>query len=115
MKFFISVLLIMLSAFIAGLYMPWWSLAAVAFLVGVLIYQRGLFAFFAGFLALFILWGALALMINIENQGLLANKIANLLPLGGSALLLILITAILGALVAGLASLTGSLLRRIWI
>jgi hypothetical protein len=115
MKFFLSVVLIILIAFIAGIYLPWWSLAIVAFLVGLLIYQGGFLAFLAGFVALFILWGVLALIINIENQGLFAGKIANLLPLGGSSLILIFITALIGALVAGLAALTGSLLRRIWV
>lgn len=68
-------------------------------------------AFLSGFTALFLLWGGIALFINIQNQGLLAEKVAMLLPLGGSPALLILVTALVGALVAGMASLSGNYLR----
>lgn len=111
MKFFVSVILIALLAFLVQLFLPWWSLAIVAFFVGILIHQRAGMAFLSGFTALFLLWGGIALFINIQNQGLLAEKVALLLPLGGSPALLILVTALVGALVAGMASLSGNYLR----
>ena len=111
MKFFVSVILIALLAFLVQLFLPWWSLAIVAFLVGVLIHQKAGMAFLSGFTALFLLWGGIAMIINMQNQGLLAEKVAQLLPLGGSSILLILITAFIGALVAGMASLSGNYLR----
>lgn len=111
MKFFISVILIALLAFLVQLFLPWWSLAIVAFLVGLLIYQKAGMAFLSGFVALFLLWGGIALIINMQNQGLLAEKVAALLPLSGSSILLILVTALIGSLVAGLASLSGHYLR----
>jgi len=111
MKFIVSVILISLLAFLAQLFLPWWSLAIAAFIVGLLIHQRSGMAFLAGFTALFLLWGGIALIINIQNQGLFAGKVASLLPLGGSSFLLILVTALIGALVAGMASLSGHFLR----
>jgi hypothetical protein len=47
----------------------------------------------------------------VKNQGLLSAKVAALLPLGGSSFLLIIVTAFIGALVAGLAAMSGSFLR----
>src|SRR4030095_11042417 len=112
MKFFNSVLLTALLSFIAGIYIPyWWFFAVVAFLVAVLIHQRGFKAFFAGFLGLFILWFILSFGMDIANDGVLSVKIALLLPLGGSKWMLLIVTAIIGGLVAGFAALSGSYLR----
>ena len=111
MKFLVSVVLTALLAFVAGLYLPWWSIAIAAFIVALIIPQRPGSSFLSGLLGLFLLWGALALWINIKNEGILATKIASVLPLGGSAVLLILVTGLIGGLVAGFAALSGSYLR----
>ncbi|HYE53215.1 MAG TPA: hypothetical protein VD996_00175 [Chitinophagaceae bacterium] len=113
MKFLVSILLIALLSFAVGLYLPWWSLALVAFVVAALIHQRAGKAFLAGFLALFLLWGIMAFVIDQQNQQILSVKVAKLLPLGGNSLLLILITAFVGGLVAGLAAMSGSFLRTV--
>ena len=112
MKFFNSFLLTALLSFIAGIYISyWWFFAVVAFLVAALIHQKGFKAFFAGFLALFILWFVLAFWMDLVNEGVLSVKIATLLPLGGSKWLLMIITAFIGGLIAGFAALSGSYLR----
>lgn len=113
MKFIVSILLIAILSFALGLYLPWWSLALVAFIVAALIHQRAGKAFLSGFLGLFLLWGILAFIIDQNNQHLLSVKIAELLPLGGSSFLLILVTAFIGGLVAGLAAMAGSFLRTV--
>ena len=112
MKFFNSVLLTALLSFIAGIYISyWWFFAVVAFLVAVLIHQKGFKAFFAGFLALFILWFVLAFWMDLVNEGVLSVKIASILPLDGSKWMLMIVTAFIGGLVAGFAALSGSFLR----
>jgi hypothetical protein len=112
MKFFNSFLLTALLSFIAGIYISyWWFFAIVAFLVAVLIHQRGYKAFFAGFFALFILWFVLAFWMDLANEGVLSVKIASILPLGGSKWMLMIVTAFIGGLVAGFAALSGSYLR----
>lgn len=113
MKFLVSILLIALLSFAVGLYLPWWSLALVAFLVAALIHQKAGRAFLSGFLALFLLWGVIAFIIDQRNQHILSTKVATLLPLAGSYVLLILITAIIGGLVAGFAAMAGSYLKRL--
>ena len=112
MKFFNSFLLTALLSFIAGIYISyWWFFAVVAFLVAALIHQKGFKAFFAGFLALFVLWFVLAFWMDLANEGVLSVKIASILPLDGSKWLLMIITAFVGGLVAGFAALSGSYLR----
>ena len=112
MKFFNSFLLTALLSFIAGIYISyWWFFAVVAFLVAALIHQKGFKAFFAGFLALFVLWFVLAFWMDLANEGVLSVKIASVLPLGGSKWLLMIVTAFVGGLVAGFAALSGSYLR----
>jgi hypothetical protein len=113
MKFLVSILLIALLSFAVGLYLPWWSLALVAFLVAALIHQKAGRAFLSGFLALFLLWGIMAFIIDQRNQHILSTKIATLLPLAGSYILLIFITALIGGLVAGFAAMAGSYLKRL--
>jgi len=112
MKFTAAIILTSLLAFVAGLYLPWWSIAVAAFLVSALIHQKPWKSMVAGALGLFLLWGLLAWWIASKKQGILSAKISVLLPLGGSAFLLILVTAFVGALVAGLAALSGAYLRK---
>jgi hypothetical protein len=112
MKFVITTLLIALLSFLSGLYLPWWGVALAAFLVSALIRQRPGVAFLAGFTALFLLWAGLSWSMDIPNNSILSAKIAQILPLGGSSLALILVTALIGALVGGVAALTGSFLQK---
>ena len=112
MKFIITTLLIALLSFVSGLYLPWWGFALAAFLVSALIPQRPGVSFLAGFLGLFILWTLLSWSMDAPNNSILSQKIAVLLNLGGSTVLLILITALIGALVGGGAALTGSYIHR---
>jgi len=111
MKFSLAVILTALLAFAAGLFLPWWNIAIVALLVAILINQRSGIAFLSGFLGVFLLWVVLSWWINVKNEGILATKIASVLPLGGSAFILILVTGIIGGLVAGFAAMSGSYLR----
>ncbi len=111
MKLLVAILLTALLSFVSGIYFPWWSLAIAAFLVAILVHQKAGKAFLAGFLGVFLLWACLAWWIDIKNNGVLSKKMAQLLPAGGSTLVLILLTAFIGALVGGLGAMTGSFLR----
>jgi hypothetical protein len=111
MKFIISIALMMLLSFCICLFLPWWSIALVAFVVSVLIPQSHIVSFFSGFTALFLLWGIMSFVISTANDGILAHRVSLLIFKTDNAFLLILATALIGALVAGLASLTGSYLR----
>jgi hypothetical protein len=112
MKLLVAISLTALLAFTGGLYLPWWSIAIAAFISALLIPMRSGKAFLSGFLGVFILWALLAWWIDMRNQGILSRKVAEIFPLGGSSFLLILVTAFIGALVGGIASMSGSYLRR---
>ena len=112
MKFIVSILLIALLSVAAGLYLPWWSIAIVAFIVAALIPQKPAMSFFTGFIAVFLLWGVLAWFLSSNNNHLLAHKISVLILKMDSPYLLITATALIGALVAGFASLSGSYVRK---
>jgi hypothetical protein len=113
MKFLISLILIALLSFAACLFLPWWSIAVAAFIVAVVIPQHPGKSFLAGFLALFFLWGVLAYWISDRNENILAHKVSMLMLKMDNPFMLILVTALIGALVAGFAALSGSFLRKI--
>jgi hypothetical protein len=112
MRFLVALLLTALLSFIASLQFDWWVIAIVSFIVGILVLQKAWKAFLAGFAAIFLLWVSLAKWMDAENGGILSQKIASVLPLGGSSVLLILVTGLVGGLVAGFAALSGSYLRK---
>lgn len=112
MKFIATIILIALLAFVSGLYLPWWSIAPAAFVISLIFRQSPGKSFLAGFLGLFLLWAGLALFIDIPNQHILSKKIAEVLPLGGSSTLLILVTGLVGGLAGGFAALTASYLNK---
>ncbi len=111
MRILVAIIVTALLAFISGLYLPWWGLAIAAFIVALIVQQHALKAFLSGFLGVFLLWALMAWWIDSKNEGYLSVKIAKLLPLGGNSLLLILLTAFVGALVAGFGAMTASFLR----
>jgi hypothetical protein len=93
--------------------MPWWGIAIAAFLVSAAIPQKPAFSFLSGFLGVFLLLEVLAWWIDNKNNGILSQKIASVLPLGGSSVLLIVITSVIGGIVAGFAALAGTYMRRL--
>jgi len=112
MKFITSLILTALLSFAACLYLPWWSIAPIAFAIAVVIHQKPVKAFFSGFLALFLLWGGLSFWISRANEHILAHKISLLVLKMDNPYLLMGATALIGGLVAGFAALSGSFLRQ---
>jgi hypothetical protein len=111
MKFFISLILTILLSFAACLFFPWWSIAVAAFVVAALIPQKPGKAFFTAFIALLLLWGGLSFWISNNNHHVLAHKVSQLILQMDNPILLVLATALIGALVAGFAALAGAYLR----
>jgi hypothetical protein len=109
MKFFLSFLLIVLLSFLGGIYCPWWIIAVIAFLVTFLLRPTPFSGFASGFLAILLLWGVLAWTISENNNHLLAHRISLLIIKTDSPVMLVLLTALIGAIVSGFAGMTGSL------
>jgi len=112
MKFIVSIILTALLSFAACLYFPWWSIAVIAFIVAAVIPQSTGKSFLTGFIALFLLWGGLSLWMSSNNDHILAHKISLLILKINSPYLLVLVTAFIGALVAGLGAVTAGFLTR---
>lgn len=112
MKFIIVLLLTALLGFAMPLYFTWWSFAVTSFIIAIFIQQKAFAAFAAGFLGVFLLWLFYTLEVDNANQHILSQRIATLLPLNGSSLLLILITSFIGGFISGFAALSGSLAKR---
>ena len=110
-KFIVSLLLMALLSFTLCLYMPWWSIAIVAFAVSAIINQKPYLSFITGFLSLLLLWGGLAWYISAQNDDLLAHRISPLILNRDDPMFLIIITALIGGLTAACAALSRSLLR----
>jgi hypothetical protein len=111
MRFIISVLLIAALSFAACLYLPWWVIAVVGFAVAVAIPIGAGKSFLAGFTALFFLWGALCFILSSANKDMLAHKVSVMILKVDNPFLLMIVTALIGGIVAGLGSLAGGLLR----
>ena len=110
MKFFAALIITALLSFIAGLYLPWWGIAIASFIAATCVYQKAGFAFLSAFFSLLLLWSGLALWIDIANESILSSRISELLGIGHNSFLLILITGVVGGLVAGFAAMSGSFL-----
>lgn len=104
------ILAILFSAFLLNLIFPWWSIVFPGLFFGYAFRKKAAFSFLGGFSALFLLWGGQALATHLGNDGILSTRIAEMLQVG-SPYAVILITGILGGLVSGLATVTGSWIR----
>lgn len=96
-----------LLAVILSLFFPWWSVMIAAFVTALFFSLQRAAVFFVPFLAIFLFWSLYACWLGISNDFILSKKIAILLPLGGQAFLLILVTGLIGGLAAGVAALFG--------
>ena len=113
MKYVVSIFLSGLLTYAVGIYgdLPWWSFVITNFIIAIALPIKPAQAFTAGALGVGALWAGLAFGTDMANNHILSTKVAQILPMGGSYLLLIFATASIGALLGGLASLTGSFVR----
>jgi hypothetical protein len=113
MKFIVAIFLHAFLAFSIGLYsqFPWWLFVGTSGIVAFFIMDTPAKSFFAGFLGVGALWSGLAFGKDLANAHLLSSKVAQILPLGGSYIALIVLTGVVGGLLGGFAGLTGAYLR----
>jgi hypothetical protein len=103
-------LLILITSLILQFFLPWWIVALVAFGFSFWKAQSAGQAFGSGFLAIFLLWVVMSLIQSIPNENLLANRVAEMLTLPASSfgwLIILLVTGVVGGLVAGVSALAG--------
>ncbi len=99
-------ILILLASLVFQLFLPWWVIAPIAFGLAFWKSASGRHAFLAGFAAAFVLWFIASYIPHYRNEGILTFKVAQLLGLPAPFLVLI-VTALVGGLVGGLAAWSG--------
>lgn len=114
MRFFISLLIIIVGTYILQLYLPWYTIAILPLVTGLLFPKKAAPAFFAGFLGIGILWALLAYLIHYQTDAILTGKVAQILMVN-KGIFVILATALVGGLVGGFWGLGGFYLRRMFI
>lgn len=112
MKLVIKLIFIIITAVVLQWYTPWWGIVIAAFLINSILYSNGISSFLVSFIAIAILWGTQAFMIDVTNDSILSTRVAGLFGLT-SPLLIVLITAVIGGLAAGFGGLTGSYARHL--
>jgi hypothetical protein len=113
MAFISRIFLVMALALLFQLFFPWWSLAVAAFLIGWMMGGNGFASFLGGFLGIFLLWAAYALYIDQQSDMALSGRVAQLFQLP-SRELLIVATGLVGGLLGGFGTLSGSMFRAIY-
>jgi hypothetical protein len=108
MLFFIILILSLIVSFV----LPWWIVAIISFLAAFFIAKNSGHAFWSAFVAIFIVWVVMALFKSVPNNHILATRVAHLFPFGGQWIWLLLITGIIGGLVAGMSAWSGALFKK---
>jgi hypothetical protein len=111
MRLLVTIISIALLSGIAEYLFPWWTIAFVAFLVTAAAGLPSGRAFLAGFCGVTLLWLFVSLIIDFRNAHILSGRMAELFQLPHS-FLFILVSAIVGGLVGGLAGWSGAVVRK---
>ncbi len=112
MRLLFLFIFLLIAAFIAHQFMPWWSIAIIAAILSFIFKTNASGSFWVGFLAATLLWGGYAAYLNTVNEGILAARIGNMLG-GLSGIVLVILSGVIGGIFGGLGALTGSLGRQL--
>ncbi len=106
------IILILIGAYISGIWFSWYGLIFTCLLVGFLVripvYQSWIWSF----ITVFILYLVKALWIDHANNSILSNRISTMFD-GTSVTTLAIISGLTGGLLAGFSSATGTALRNL--
>ncbi|HLT41528.1 MAG TPA: hypothetical protein VKZ95_02400 [Sphingobacteriaceae bacterium] len=109
-------ILIIITAFLIGLFLPWWGFIVAVFLLSFWLSKTTKSAFLISFFAVFLLWMTLNIYYSHLNEHILSRRVAELFGLGGSSynwLLIILLSPLPGAITAGFAGVSGNLAKQL--
>jgi hypothetical protein len=105
---------IVVLAFIMGYFFEWWTVAIAAFIGGAIFGTSSGETFGKGMAAVTTLWLLMTWYYHFTTQGILSNKIAQILPVGGNVGALIAATVLIGGLVGGWGAMSGFLVRNLF-
>ncbi|MEJ7558706.1 MAG: hypothetical protein WKF66_10395 [Pedobacter sp.] len=104
-------LVVIIAAFLLQLVLPWWVIVLISFATCGLIGKTGKISLWSPFFAILLLWTAMALYKSIPNEHLLASRVGEMLRVKAWWLVLVL-SAVLGAFVAGVSGFCGYHFRK---
>ncbi len=107
------ILTIIALSFLSGPWLPWWSIAPLAALICFLLHARPLHAFIEGFISGLFLWGGLAFFQDRANDQILSAQIGALFN-GLSSPMVLVLTGLMGGLVASLGAWSGAAARELF-
>ncbi|TGD78446.1 hypothetical protein [Hymenobacter wooponensis] len=107
-SFALLTLLILVFCGLGQLLLPWWCIVPICFLLAAWRGASGGLAFLAGLLGAGLSWWVPAIWLHQYGVARLAARLAMLLPLGGNAGLLLLLSGLIAGIVGGLAALSGA-------
>ena len=110
----VGVLFLLVTGFAVQSFFPWWSLAIIGFIGGVIFSKTWVGGFALGFIAFSILWVIYAAVQSASNNNLMAGNISNLLGGAVSATYLSCVSGLIGGLVGGFATASGAMFRNIF-
>ena len=111
MRLLVTIIIIAMLSGISEYFFPWWTVAIVAFVATAVAGLSSGRAFLAGFLGVMLLWLTISLIIDFRNDHILSGRMAELFQLPHSAIF-ILLSAVVGGLVGGLAGWSGAVVRK---
>ena len=107
---------ILVGALIGQIFLPWWVIIPVCLAACFWRAKSPLSSFLIPFLSIFVLWSLTATYLSIQNDHLLANRIAQMFELpvhAGTWMLMAVLSALPGAITAGFSGLSGYFLGKI--
>jgi hypothetical protein len=110
MKTMLNILAIAVLAFIASSMLPWWSVAAVSFVVTLLAGLCPAQGFVAGFFGTGLCWLTVAFVRDMNNNHILSTRMAAIFHLPYAPLFLI-VSVFIGALIGGLFAWSAALIK----
>jgi len=105
---------VIILVFILGYFFEWWTVAIASFIGGAILGKSSGETFAKGMVAVIMVWLLMVCYYHFSTQGILSNKIAQILPVGGNVALLIVATVLIGGIVGGWAAMSGFLVRNLF-
>lgn len=110
MKLLLRMILIGALTYFLCLILPWWVIVPIGVVSGAVAPSGAFNSFVSGFLGVGLVWMGYAWKLNVENDSSFSKIILEIIPLGDS-LVLVIVIGLISGLSGGLATMTGALIR----
>ena len=112
-RFFLIFIITSLIVYLSGQFLPFWGLMILTGILSFFVGGNSGAAFFGGGFGFGGVWLVMVLMISIQTNSGLPDKMASLMGMNNHNLLWVF-TALLGFLLGGLSALTGNLFKKLF-